>query len=252
LFAGRQAIVLRSIEKAADDIQRLAEQGIDQVSLNLDPAMLGPEYWRPLFAQLRGRGVRIGINNEHFQLPPREFIEDFVQTADIPRSELAFSLLSGSEKVRALNGKHYPVPQLFRVVELMQKHQVPLYIYFSLNLPGEDERAFHKTLRVAEQIGHSYPPHLLKMINMVHTLDPCSPMSREPGPFGIQVKLRSFKDYYEYCQMTLDIPPDEAPWKERGFTFRGEQGRSLETITRQWDKFCKKQKFACFTVPHGW
>ena len=252
IFAKRQAIVLRSIQKVADDIQRLAGQGIDQVSLNLDPAMLGPDYWGPLFAQLRQRGVRIGINNEHFQLPAREFVEDFVQTADIARSELAFSLLSGSEKVRRLNGKYYPVPQLFRVVELMQKHQVPLYIYFSLNLPGEDERAFHKTLRVAEQIGRAYPPHLFKAINMVHTLDPCSPMSREPGRFGIQVKLRTFSDYYEYCRLTLDIPPGEAPWKERGFSFRGEQERSLDAITRRWDKFCEKQKFTCFKVPRGW
>jgi hypothetical protein len=77
-------------------------------------------------------------------------------------------------------------------------------------------------------------------------------MSREPGRFAIQVKLRSFRDYYEYCRATLDIPAGEAPWKERGFMFRGEQGRTLDAITRRWDKFCEKQKFACFTVPRGW
>jgi radical SAM superfamily enzyme YgiQ (UPF0313 family) len=252
IFASRPAITLRSIEKVADDIQRLKEEGIDQVSPNLDPAILGPDYWRPLFAQLRSRGVRIGINNEHFQLPSREFVEDFVQTADIPRSELAFSLLSGSDKVRQFNGKVYSNSQLDYILDLLKEHQVPVYIYFSLNLPGEDEKAFRRTLRTAEQIGRRYPSHLLKMINMVHTLDPCSPMSRKPGRFSIQVKLRSFMDYYDYCRTTLDIPAGEAPWKERGFTLSEEQSRSLGLITRQWDNFCARQKFACFRVPRGW
>lgn len=252
IFAKRQSIVLRSIEKVAEDIQRLAEKGIDQVSPTLDPAILGDEYWQPLFAELRRRGVRIGINDEVFQLPSREFVEDFIQTADIPRSELAMSVLSGSERVRRLNGKYYPSPKLFRILDLLKRNEVPLYVYFSLNLPGEDERAFQKTLRLAERIGRSYPAPLLKMINMVHTLDPCSPMSREPDRFGIQVELHSFRDYYEYCRTTLDIPPVEEPWKERGFTFRGDQGRTLDLITRQWDKFCDGKRFSSFKVPRGW
>ena len=40
IFAGRNGFVLRSPEKVAQDIQRLAQMGTDQVSLNLDPAIL--------------------------------------------------------------------------------------------------------------------------------------------------------------------------------------------------------------------
>ncbi|NIV34558.1 MAG: hypothetical protein GWN58_35385, partial [Anaerolineae bacterium] len=58
------------------------------------------------------------------------------------------SLLTGSEKVRRLNGKHYNNQKLFEIVDLMKEKQVPLYVYFSFNLPGEDDKAFRQTLRV--------------------------------------------------------------------------------------------------------
>jgi radical SAM superfamily enzyme YgiQ (UPF0313 family) len=253
IIAGRPAITLRSAEKVAEDIQRLEERGIGQVSLNLDPAILPPEYWKALFAGLRQRGVRIGFNNEHFQLPSQEFVEDFVQTADISRSELAFTLLSGSDKVRRLNGKFYPNKRLYPILESLKKAGVPVYIYFSLNLPGEDEKTFRETLSVTREIGRLYPSHLLKVINQVHTLDPCCPMSREPGRFSIQVGMRSFVDYYEYCQATLDFRPGEAAlWEKRGFTARGRQDHSLEMMIRQWNEFCARQDFMCFRVPVAW
>lgn len=252
VFAGRGTITLRSIEKVVEDIQRLEEKGIDQLSLALDPAILGPGYWKSLFAQLRRRGVRIGICNEHFQLPSQEFIQDFVRTADIFRSELGLSLLSGSEKVRRLNGKSYSNQQLYRVLSPLKESHVPLYIYFSLNLPGEDERAFRQTLDVAQRIANYYPPHLLKMINMMHTLDPCSPMSRDPDRFSIEVEMRSFMDYYNYCRMTPAARWGVTLGRRRGFTLSGGQGRSLELMARQWDEFCAGQEFDCFPVPKTW
>jgi len=252
IFAGREAITLRSVERVAEDIQRLEKKGFDQVSLALDPFILGPEYWKPLFAQLRSREVHIGIYNEHFQLPSEEFIEDFIQTADISRSELALSLLSGSERVRRLNGKFHSNRSFYRLLSLLRNHEVPLYIYFSLNLPGEDERAFHRTLEMARRIGRYYPPHLLKMINMMHTLDPCSPMSREPDRFSIEVEMRSFMDYYNYCRMTPAARPGIAPERERGFTLSGKRSRPLELMARKWDEFCAGQEFACFPVPKTW
>ena len=250
LFAGRNGLVLRSAEKVVQDIQHLARKGIDQVSLNLDPAILPPEYWRAIFAQMRRLGVRIGINNELFQLPSQEFVEGFCRTADVERSELALSLLTGSEKVRRLNGKHYTNQKLFEIVDVMKENQVPLYIYFSFNLPGEDEKAFRQTLRVAQRIRGSYPPHLLKMINMAHTLDPCSPMSRKPRHYTIDIGLRSFEDYYQYCKQTLAIQAGEGPWKVRGFAYR--KDRSLPKMVRQWNDFCAEQPSSCFRVPEGW
>jgi radical SAM superfamily enzyme YgiQ (UPF0313 family) len=253
ILSGRQSITLRSVARVAQDIQRLEQEGVSQVSPNLDPAILGTEYWRSLFAELRRQQVHIGINNEHFQLPSREFIQDFAQTVDIACSEVALTLLSGSDKVRRLNGKCYTNKQLFSTLSALKEAGVPLYIYFSLNLPGEDERTFRETMHVARQIGQIYPSTLLKIINQAHTIDPCCPMSREPGPLSVHVETRDFLDYYNYCRMTLDIRPGEvAPCYQRGFTFRGEQNRSLELMVRQWNEFCARQDFLCFRVPQSW
>ena len=251
VFAGRQALIPCSAEKVAEDIHRLQEIGVDQVAPTIDPAILGPKYWKTLFAQLRKRKVNIGIYNEHFQLPSPEFIEDFAQTFDISRSELAFSLLSGSEKVRRINGKSFSNQQLNRILPILKEYQVPLFIYFSLNLPGENEQTLNRTLRVAQRIGRYYPPHLLKMINTMHTIDPCSPMSRDPRRFSIQSEMHSFRDYYEYCQVIPEIRPGVVAGRTCGFTLRGGQARSLRRMAEQWNEFCARQPFTCLPVPPG-
>jgi radical SAM superfamily enzyme YgiQ (UPF0313 family) len=250
LFACRSGLVMCSPEKAAENIERLAKQGIDQVSLNIDPAIISPEYWRTLFATMRKLGVQIGINNEHFQLPTREFVDDFCATVDVARSELALSLLSGSEKVRRLNGKEYSNQEVYEILEVMKEREVPVYIYFSFNLPGETIKSFRQTIRLARRIRQIYPTHLLKIINMAHTLDPCSPMSRDPQRYSIDINLHSFKDYYEYCQETLAIQAGEGPWKVRGFSDR--KSRALETMVRQWNDFCAEKPAAIFRVPESW
>ncbi len=251
-IAGRPHLILRSVERVVDDIERLVQQGIDQVALALDPAILGRPYWSRLFAEMRRRGIKVGIYNEFFQLPTQDFIEDFLQTADITRSELAFSPLSGSERVRRLNGKFYTNQKLLRILSLLKKHEVPVYIYFSLNLPGEDEKAFRKTLDLARRIGYLYPPHLLKMINMCHTIDPFSPMSTDPGRYSVYVGFRNFMDYYNYCRKTPahhDNLDEETP---RGFHLDGERERSLEAMANKWEQMRARAKFLCYPVPRAW
>jgi hypothetical protein len=88
------------------------------------------------------------------------------------------------------------------------------------------------------------------MINMAHTLDPCSPMSRKPGRYAIDTGLHSFRDYYEYCQQTLAIQAGEGPWKVRGFAYR--KDRSLQKMAGQWNAFCAGQPASCFRVPESW
>ncbi|MGQ9500760.1 MAG: B12-binding domain-containing radical SAM protein [Anaerolineae bacterium] len=253
LLAGREQVTLRAVGRVVEDIARLAHKGIDQVAFNLDPAIFEEAYWRALFAGLRQRNVYIGIYNEHFQLPSLEFVRDFAETADISRSEIALTLLSGSERVRRSNGKYFSNRRLYPVLSALAQAGIPLYVYFSFNLPGEDERSFRETLRLAREIAQIYPPHLLKMINQAHTIDPCCPISREPGRFSVQVTLRSFKDYYVYCEKTLAFGPDEVPpWRERGFTWRARPNEALESMIQRWNEFCSRQSFLCFRVPQSW
>jgi len=249
LIAGRKGLVLRSIEKVVDDLQRLHEMGVHQVSLSHDPAVLGREYWSSLFGELRKRKFKIGIYNELFQLPSDEFIAEFVQSVDLPHSELALTLLSGSERVRRLNGKFFSNRRLFRVLSTLKRHNVPIYVYFSLNLPGEDEKTFEKTLDLAKRIASFYPSNILKMNNQCHTIDPYSPMSMRPEEYGIKVSMRNFMDYYHYCQQTYVTRPDINRGAFRGFTYNDRQVTSIEAMARKWDRFCAGQKARCFPVP---
>ncbi len=106
-LAGRNGYVMRSPEAVAEDIRRLRDAGYRQVALSLDPATFGPEWWQTLFRLLRQKAVKIGIYNEFFQLPSREFIAEFSATADMAHTEVAISPLSGDEEVRRQNGKFY-------------------------------------------------------------------------------------------------------------------------------------------------
>ncbi len=251
-FAGRRGLILRSVERVVDDIERLQEQGIHQVSFSLDPAILGLEYWRPLFEGLQQRGIKIGLYDEFFQLPSEEFLRAFAETADLNHSEVAITLLSGDERVRRLNGKFFSNHRLFQVLGWLRCYHIPIFVYFSTNLPGERRETFSHTIDLARRVARHYPGELLRMHNICHTVDPLSPMSLTPDQYGIQVEMRCFMDYHHYCQRTAYARPDVARGQWRGFTFDGRQSDEVEAMARQWDQFCAEQEFRCFRVPWGW
>ena len=251
-LAGRDGIVLRSVERTLDDIARLKALGVHQVSLSLDPAIIGPHFWGPLFAGLRDRGLRIGIYNEFFQLPSEEFLSSFAEVSDRSHTEVAISPLSGNEHVRRRNGKLFSNQELFRTLDWLRARELPLYVYFSLNLPGETPKTFEETLRVAEQIGRRYPARLLRMINKCHTLDPGSPMSDTPSRFDVQPQYKTFIDYYGYCQQTGWQARIVTRGTLRGFASARLDPTQIEGLAQLWDAFAQEQEFTCFPVPRGW
>jgi len=251
-FAGRNGLILRSVERVIEDIERLQARSIHQVSFSLDPATIGPEYWRPLFKGLQQREVMLGLYNEFFQLPSDEFLQLFTETADLNHSEVAITVLSGDERVRRLNGKFFSNRQLFQVLGWFRRYRVPIFIYFSTNLPGETEQAFVHTIRLARQIVRYYPKELLRMHNMCHTVDPQSPMSLMPDRYGIRVEMHSFMDYYHYCQRTAYARRDIARGSWRGFRDMNRSQYEVEAMARRWDAFCSEEEFRCYRVPWGW
>ena len=252
LIAKRKGIIPRSPKRVVDDLERLRTAGIQQVSLNLDPAIMGRDYWHELFAEMRLPQVKIGFYIEFFQLPEDEFIQELLLSADIPHSELAFSPLSGSERVRRMNGKIFPNSQLANILEQLRHSDMAVFIYFSLNLPGEDIKSFRQTLRLADEIGHRYPPQRLRMINMVHTIDPCSPMSRQPRKYNQRVQFQTFMDYYTYCQETPVLRKDRELGAWRGYYSLGQPSQALENMAAEWNRFCAHQRSRCYPVPRTW
>jgi radical SAM superfamily enzyme YgiQ (UPF0313 family) len=251
-LAGRQGIVPRSPARVADDMERLRGLGVKQASLNLDPAVMGKAYWSALFGELRRRQVGMGIYDELFQLPEDEFLDAFAEVAQPEHSELVFSPLSGSEDVRRLNGKRFSNQELLHALSRLKAYDMPVFIYFSLNLPGENERTFRQTLRLAEEIARLYPARILRMANMLHTVDPCSPMSRDPAAHGVKVTFKTFQDYYTYCRETPSARDNAPLGSWRGFEPESKAMRSLEQMARQWDGFCRGQRAECMPVPPVW
>jgi hypothetical protein len=251
-IAGRQGIIPRSPERVVDDLERLVKAGYQQVSLNLDPAIMGKEYWSKLFSEMRQRRVKIGFYLEHFHIPSDEFVQDMLTTLDIPNSELAFSPLSGSEKVRRLNGKHYTNLQLLNLIGGLRPTGMAIFIYFSINIPGEDPKTFPQTLRLAGDISQNYPPQRLRMINMVHSLDPYSPISRQPQKYGQKVQFKTFNDYYVYCQETPGLRKDLPLGAWRGFRPIDGSPQDLEKMALDWNRFSSRHPTHCYPVPRTW
>lgn len=251
-LAARSGYVMRDPVNVVDDVEQLAASGYKQVSLSLDPATFPARWWRTFFGKLQARGIRIGIYNEFFQLPSQEFIRLLGETADLEHTEVAISPLSGNEEVRNLNGKHYSNERFLRMLGNLEQYQIPIFVYFSLNLPGETVLTFRETIRLARAVGKAYPARLLRMLNPCHTIDPMSPMSRLPGNFKIHVEYNSFKDYYEYCRTTGWEPRKVVRGERRGFSMDGRPAETVEQMARIWDGFAQTQRFQCFPVARVW
>ena len=249
-LAGRDMPVTRSPARVADDLQRLETKGVLQAGLSFDLSELGEDYWRALFAEMDRLGVKIGLYNEFFQLPTDAFLGEFVRRVEMPHTCLAFSPLSGSELVRRVNGKRYSNEQLFHTLELCKKHGLPILVYFSLNLPGENEQTLEETLALAQRVCAYYPPHLIRMLNTLHTLDPSSPMSRRPGSFGIEASMSTFADYYHYCALTSVANPEARLGAHRGFGT--EERRSLIEMAKRWDDFARGREPSVLPLPTSW
>ncbi len=239
ITAGRDKIVLRSINRVIEDISRLYTMGIDQVSLSHDPAFLGKPYWSEFFKEMKKKKLKIGIYNEFFQLPSREFLKELVDCAVIPLSQAIFSPLSGSEQVRRFNGKFFTNAQFFETLSFLKQYSFPVTVFFSINLPLEENKTFENTLQMARKILDFYPGELLNIANICHTIDPCSPMDLEPGKFFIDANMKSFMDYHNYCQLPPFITSSEGIDNLRGFKAAPPGKRDVGKMVVKWQQFCE-------------
>lgn len=252
-LAGREGIVPRSAEAVLADLQRLEGQRVIQASLSYDIAELGEPYWRALFDGIAARGIHIGLYNEFFQLPEPAFIDAFAAHGDPDHSCVALSPLSGSEVVRRLNGKRYSDAELFAVLEQLRQHGLYVIVYFSLNLPGEDEQTLEETIDLAARIYDLYPHDRLKILTSLHTIDPLSPMNERPGDFGIEVDTTSFAEYYAYCRNTQFALPHARTELFRGFRPRGSVAtRDLGRMADMWDAAREGREGSWWPVPPSW
>jgi radical SAM superfamily enzyme YgiQ (UPF0313 family) len=251
-LAGRKGIVARSPSAMLEDLERLYEQGVHQASFSYDIYELGEAYWRELLEGLTQRGPRIGLYNELFQLPTPAFVHAFARCADMRHSSLAVSPLSGSEEVRRRNGKYFTNQELFELLTVLNLYNVPLLVYFSLNLPGEDEATMRESIELAERLYSFYPSSLLKILTSCHTIDPLAPMNVDPQGYDVTVDMRTFEDYYNYCRDTQLAGPESRTELHRGFRPDGTWSRSLAAMADMWDQARVGRESSWWPVPPGW
>jgi hypothetical protein len=250
LLAARNGVIVRSPERIADDLERLQAQGVDQAAMSYDIAELGEPYWRTLFAHMKARQIKIGIYNEFFQQPSTDFIHGLAEVAQNRHTCLAVSPLSGNERVRRLNGKHYATESLWQTLTLLRQYNFYLYVYFSLNLPGETEETLRETIALAIKVYEFYPHPLLKILNTVHTIDPLAPMNVHPDKYGIATTMTSFDDFYAYCRNTQAAHSDARIGKQRGFDLK--DGRSLARMASAWDAARVGREECWWPIPPSW
>ena len=252
LLAGRIGVVPRSPERIVDDLEKLSAQGVLQASMAYDIAELGEEYWQALFGGMKKRNIKIGLYNEFFQMPSLDFIDAMAETVDLAHSPVAISPLTGNEHVRRLNGKHYSNDELFDLLERLNEHDMFIFVYFSLNLPGETQKTFEETKQLAKEIYEFYPPSMTKILNTVHTIDPLSPMNISPEKYGITSSMKTFKDYFMYCFNTQFSDPRARSGDFRGYDLANPGERSLEQMANAWDNLRKGREKSWWPIPPGW
>jgi len=251
-IAGRNGIVPVPVETIVDQIKHLVEHDVIQVCFSYDLAAMGERHWKTLFRTLRKEGIKIGLYNEFFQLPPAGFMKDFVRTADMEHSSVALNPYSGSERVRRLNGKRYNEAQLFNALDEVNLYNIPIIVYFSLNLPGEDEEAIQQSIKLAQSIYDMYPHSKLKILNSCHTVEPMSPMEQRPGRYGVEVKWHTFKDWYDYCRNTQLQLPGARTGEWRGFDLLQPNERSIEAMADAWDEAASGRESVWWPIPPSW
>ena len=251
-LARRDGIVPRSPEVVVDEIERLAASGVHQVSLSYDIAELGDDYWRQFFSLLRRRNLKIGLYNECFQLPSVRFVKGFARVADVEHSCLAFSPLSGSMRVRRLNGKIFTNIDLINILDYLNMTNIFALIYFSLNLPGETDETLGESIAFAQQMYDLYPASRIRIMNSCHTLDPLSPMAVHPEKYAINVTMHNFDDWYTYCRETQLGDPTARTEAHRGFVPNVEGMRTLEAMADRWDAARRGHEESWWPIPPSW
>jgi len=193
---GNKSLWRRSPENVAKDIKKLWCNSVQIVNPSLDLAILGKKFWGKLFKILRDSEVKIGIYNEVFQIPSKEFLADFASAVHLEHSTLVFSPLVGDERLRKLNGKMFSNEELLNRLEYCYKLGLRAELGFSENLPGCSKNSEQKQALLLKEIEKVYPG--IVSYSQQITLDPQSAMALYPKENNIVTTFKHFADYVAY------------------------------------------------------
>ena len=194
---GRNRILWRSQDRVLDDVRRALDAGYRTMSLCFDPAPKQDAYWVELFERIRREKLPADFYFECWGLPTRAFLEAFAKAFPSPDSYLAYSPDTGSEAVRKRNkGFYYSNDALRRAVRDAEGLDVPLDIFFSIALPGENLAEARKTRDLITEFRNEYN-NLRRLMTWSVQLEPGSPQYETPEAFNMVTDRHSFMDFYQ-------------------------------------------------------
>ncbi len=206
----REIPAFRSPQKIVEDIHKLKEQGIDQVSLFTDPRIVGRKYWEDLFTTLRKEKLDVdGLDMELF-VPANEEYLKAIANIGVPVA-LTISPESGAENVRRAHGRNYSTDDLLRTSKLCQKYNIDIGIFFMLSLAEETHDSFKETWNLWEKLYSLNLDGYIKKgdeasivkpeFGFMLLLDPGSLAFDFPEKYGYRLVFKNFEDYYHAMTM---------------------------------------------------
>ncbi len=202
----RERPAFRSPGKIAEDIQKLSEQGVNLISIFQDPRIGGRKYLEELIATLRREKTDAdGIDMELFSPASEEYLKS-LSSIGIPLA-LTISPESGVETVRRVHGREYSNDEILRTVELCQKYNIDIGIFFLLALAEENQQTIRQTWDFWEKLyqlnfeSQSKGSLVKPEFGFMLLLDPGSLAFDYSEKYGYKLLFKNLEDYYRGMSM---------------------------------------------------
>ncbi|GAB4288615.1 MAG: hypothetical protein Kow0090_00920 [Myxococcota bacterium] len=195
LVSGRHTVSLRDPIAVADEIVESQKFGFTGLFSDFDIPQ-NAEYIIRLIETIGGRAGKIHWRMNLWNVPQTELVKAFAKITS-PGSALYISPQSGSEAIREkIGGVFYTNSELERFALSAKRLKIPLFLFFSYGLPGEDEKSYAETLKLARRLHKIHSG--IRCFGYPIELDPASPLFVAPERFGIKAEWRTFEDYRRY------------------------------------------------------
>jgi B12-binding domain/radical SAM domain protein len=200
VFSTREKMAFRSPTRVAEDIERLYQLGVRQISFSHDPEIAGEKYQTRLLDEIRKRHFDISLYYESLRVPSRAFLEKINRVSY--DTTVAISPDSPSEEVRIAAGRGFTNAQMMNAIEDCEDLGIKADIYYMVGLPGETIDFLSMFKEVLAKMSHTiwtcvFPP-------IPYTIDPNCPMATNPEKYGVKLLYRTFDDYEAMSLMGYD------------------------------------------------
>jgi B12-binding domain/radical SAM domain protein len=195
----REQIAFRSPEKIREDIEKLSEQRIHNVSLFQDMRMGCNKYQERMLTMLQKDITSFNINElvlELFTPASKDFLEN-ISKIDAAKVRLELSPESGVESIRRTHGRSYSNQEVIKTAEHCRDLGLPLNLFFMNGLSQQTYESLSVTHQFWKKIINlNKEQRLIEPLFMTMVvLDPGSLGCNFPEQYGYKLHFSQFTDY---------------------------------------------------------